>query len=86
MIASIVSWILAASSPPVDWLDFLTRGGLLGGSLVVIYALLTDRLISGPRYRRELKTCEREVDLWRSAALKAAGVSEQIAATLAGGR
>ena len=81
--ASLLFWlgILAANTPPdppQDWLDFLTRGGLLGGALLIIYALLTDRLVSGSRHRREIAARDQEITIWRDAALRATGVSERI--------
>lgn len=72
--------LLATSdSTPQGWLDFLTQGGLLGGALLIIYGLLTDRLVSGSRHRREIATREREIELWRTAAMRATGVSERVA-------
>lgn len=67
-----------SSADPTGWLDFLTRGGLLGGSLLVIYALLTDRLVSGSRHRREIAARDREIELWRSAALRSSSSLERV--------
>lgn len=68
----------SSSGDPQGWLDFLTRGGLLGGALLIIYALLTDRLVSGARHRREIQAREREIELWRAAALRSTGVAERV--------
>lgn len=72
----------SASGDPSGWLDFLTRGGLLGGSLLIIYALLTDRLVSGSRHRAELAARDREIELWRSAALRSTGIAERVSTVL----
>lgn len=58
------------TATPAGWLDFVTRGGLLGGAMLIIWALLTDRLISGTRHRKELAARDREIAVWREAALK----------------
>lgn len=85
-----VSWLAlwAAASPtePEGWLDYLTRGGLLGGALLLIYALFTDRLVSGSRHRREIQSRDREIAVWRAAALRTAPALERIADGLAEGR
>lgn len=77
-----IAWLslLATSSSgdPSGWLDFLTRGGLLGGALLIIYALLTDRLVSGSRHRREIAARDREIELWRSAALRSSSSLERV--------
>lgn len=68
----------STTSDPVGWLDFLTRGGLLGGALLIIWALLTDRLVSGSRHRQELAARDREIDLWKGAALRSVGALDRV--------
>lgn len=82
-LSAMVAWIsLLGSDPtapdPSGWADLLTRGGLLGGSLLIVYALLTDRLVSGARHRREIAARDREIELWRSAALRSSESLERV--------
>lgn len=74
-----------ATTSPERWLGYLTRGGLLGGALLLIYALLTDRLVSGPRHRREILSRDREIQVWRAAALRSGDALERIADAFAAG-
>ena len=39
---------------PTSWTDYLESAGLLGGSLLLVWALLTERLVPGRVYRRSI--------------------------------
>jgi hypothetical protein len=85
LMASLAYWtcLLAATSPdtPEGILDFLTRGGLLGGAILLIWMLLTDRLVSGSRHRRELAQRDEAIARLWQALDRSTGSLERVSGT-----
>lgn len=47
--------LLLSAEDPGSWLDLVSRGGLLGGALLIIWAFFTERIVPGAVYRRRIQ-------------------------------
>lgn len=80
-VTGLCSLLLATSGEPESWLDFLTRGGLLGGAVIAIYALLTEKVVPGSRYRRDINERDALIRRLTTALEKSSRGIERVAET-----